>query len=281
MISEQARAKINLTLPVLKKRADGYHDLDSIMHSITLCDTVTLEKADEISLSVSGDAPAGEDNLMWQAAALFFKEMGLSGGVSMTLQKRIPSEAGLGGGSADAAAVLRGLARLYTPSMKKESLLSMAAALGSDIPFQLVGGCCRCTGRGTELFPLRPWEGLPLIVVKPDFAVSTKKAYALLDERKFSPSAGATGLCMKALEEKDFAKLSASLSNDFETALFAQDARLKDASAFLSSFSVPALMTGSGSAFFLLPDETNRSSIMAAIQNARPEWQVFSAETDR
>lgn len=279
MIIEEARAKVNLTLPVLGKRSDGYHELDSVMHSITLADTVTLEKADCLSLSVSGDAPQGQKNLMWQAAELFFKETGTPGAASMTLEKQIPSEAGLGGGSADAAAVLRGLFRLYAPPIPKARLLSMAAALGSDVPFQMEGGCARCRGRGTELAALSPWEGLPLIVVKPDFAVSTKKAYALLDEREMPSSPAATERCVKAIADRDLSLLVDSLSNDFEAVLFHEEPRLREAFRFLSSFSVPARMTGSGSAFFLLPGERDRLSLMEAIKKARPSWQIFSAET--
>ena len=113
MIIETAHAKINFTLSVGSKRADGYHSIDSLMHSISLSDRITLTKAEAITLSVTeGEAPLGRENLMVRAAERFFEETGLSGGVSMTLAKRIPSEAGMGGGSSDAAAVLRGLARL-------------------------------------------------------------------------------------------------------------------------------------------------------------------------
>ena len=109
MITEKAYAKINLTLSVGEKREDGYHEIDSVMHSISLCDEVTLTEAGGISLSIKeGLAPGGKANLMWEAAGLFFRETGFSGGVHMELVKQIPSEAGLAGGSSDAAAVLRG-----------------------------------------------------------------------------------------------------------------------------------------------------------------------------
>ena len=113
MIAEKAYAKINLTLSVGEKREDGYHEIDSVMHSISLCDEVTLTEAGGISLSIKeGLAPGGKANLMWEAAELFFRETGFSGGVHMELVKQIPSEAGMGGGSSDAAAVLRGLNRM-------------------------------------------------------------------------------------------------------------------------------------------------------------------------
>ena len=113
MIAEKAYAKINLTLSVGEKREDGYHEIDSVMHSISLCDEVKLTEAGGISLSIKeGLAPGGKANLMWEAAELFFRETGFSGGVHMELVKQIPSEAGMGGGSSDAAAVLRGLNRM-------------------------------------------------------------------------------------------------------------------------------------------------------------------------
>ena len=124
MITETARAKINLTLWVGRKRPDGYHSIDSVMHSISLSDEITLEKSNEILLTVlEGDAPAGQENLMVRAAEAFFAVTELEGGVFLTLKKRIPSGAGMGGGSADAAAVLRGLSKAYEHPLSKEDLL--------------------------------------------------------------------------------------------------------------------------------------------------------------
>ena len=141
MIIETAHAKINFTLSVGSKRADGYHSIDSLMHSISLSDHITLTKAETITLSVTeGEAPLGRENLMVRAAERFFEETGLSGGVSMTLAKRIPSEAGMGGGSSDAAAVLRGLARLYETDLSLATLARWGASLGADIPFCVMAG---------------------------------------------------------------------------------------------------------------------------------------------
>ena len=141
MITETAQAKINLTLSVGEMRSDGYHTIDSVMHSISLRDSITLERAETVSLAiVEGVAPAGKENLMVKAAELFLKEKGISGGVRMTLAKRIPSEAGMGGGSSDAAAVLRGLARLYGTGDSLKSLAAMGKALGADVPFCVLGG---------------------------------------------------------------------------------------------------------------------------------------------
>ena len=185
MITETARAKINLTLWVGRKRPDGYHSIDSVMHSISLSDEITLEKSNEILLTVlEGDAPAGQENLMVRAAEAFFAVTELEGGVFLTLKKRIPSGAGMGGGSADAAAVLRGLSKAYEHPLSKEDLLKVAARIGADVPFCVEGGASRCQGIGEILTPARAWEGLPLVIAMPPLFMPTGPAYQKLDERK-------------------------------------------------------------------------------------------------
>lgn len=279
MITETAYAKINLTLSVREKRADGYHNIDSLMHSITLADTITLEKAEGITLSLTeGDAPLGRDNLMVQAAELFFKETGISGGASMTLAKRIPSEAGMGGGSSDAAAVLRGLARMYAPHISLETLAAWGKTLGADIPFCVIGGAARCQGIGEKLTPLTPWAGLPLVITRPPISVSTGKAYGLLDRMTKRPK-NTTDEAVRALTERNPAALCASISNDFEAGLFPVEPILWETSAYLRTL-VPALMTGSGSAFFLLcKDGKEQRDLYKKIRNERPDWFAAMAET--
>ncbi len=280
MITENAYAKINLTLSVCEKRADGYHNIDSLMHSITLADTVTLEKAEEITLSLTeGDAPLGKENLMVQAAELFFKETGISGGASMTLAKRIPSEAGMGGGSSDAAAVLRGLARLYGPEISLETLAAWGKTLGADIPFCVIGGAARCRGIGEKLTPLSPWAGLPLVITRPPISVSTGKAYGLLDRMTKRPK-NTTEEAVRALRERNPVALRASLSNDFEAGLFPVEPILWETSAYLRTLTPHALMTGSGSAFFLLcEDEKEQRALYERIREERPEWFAARAQT--
>lgn len=220
MITETARAKINLTLWVGRKRPDGYHSIDSVMHSISLSDEITLEKSNEILLTVlEGDAPAGQENLMVRAAEAFFAVTELEGGVFLTLKKRIPSGAGMGGGSADAAAVLRGLSKAYEHPLSKEDLLKVAARIGADVPFCVEGGASRCQGIGEILTPARAWEGLPLVIAMPPLFMPTGPAYQKLDERK-ELSIDKTEDCLKALEERDWEGLADSLSNDFELGLF-------------------------------------------------------------
>lgn len=280
MIAEKAYAKINLTLSVGEKREDGYHEIDSVMHSISLCDEVTLTEAGGISLSIKeGLAPGGKANLMWEAAELFFRETGFSGGVHMELVKQIPSEAGMGGGSSDAAAVLRGLNRMTGQQLSLAALADMGARLGADVPFCVAGGCRRCEGIGEKLTPLAGWAGLPVVIVRPGVSISTGKAYGLLDVCP-SRRAGTAESCIKALKNKDRAVLLASLSNDFEDVLFKAEPVLGETFSYLSSLCKKTMMTGSGSAFFLMVEnEVQQRKLAAKIKEERPQWYVGTAET--
>lgn len=276
-VTETARAKVNLTLPVLGKRPDGYHEVDTVMHSITLADTVELARAGGISLEIQGEAPAGPDNLMWRAAALFMEETGTPG-AAMRLVKRLPSEAGLGGGSADAAAVLRGLDRLYGTRLGWEALCRMASRLGADVPFCIAGGCARCRGIGDVLTPLPPWPGLSLLIVKPDVSVSTAAAYGEIDRRAIA-GPDTSDAMEAALRARDRAALAAALANTFEAALFPAVPALAAAASELRAFGAPVLMSGSGSAFFLLIEGPARDEAAAAILLRHPAWFCAPAET--
>ncbi len=274
-----AHAKINLTLAVLGRRADGYHELDTIMHAISLADTVEIEKADGLSLVVeAGTAPLGQENLMMRAAACFFSEIGIAGGAVMRLWKRIPQEAGLGGGSADAAAVLRGLNCLYGNPFPLAELVRRAAVIGADVPFCVMGGAARCRGIGEILTSLSSWEGLPFLIVRPAVSVSTRAAYTALDESG-SARENKTDAAEKALREKSFSALAAAFSNDFESALFPTNPALAKASAELKAFGFPTMMTGSGSAFFVFIPAEKREAVRGEILQRHPDWYAEAAET--
>src|SRR5690606_9977672 len=153
-------AKINLTLEVLRRREDGYHEIRSIVQPIDLFDEVRLEPApDDIELSSSGmDIPSGEDNLAWKAASLYFKESGVEAGVKIDLRKKIPAGSGLGGGSGNAAAVLTGLNKMYG-AFTDDELINMSPVLGADVPLFIRPATALVEGIGEKLTPLR---GFPL-----------------------------------------------------------------------------------------------------------------------
>jgi 4-diphosphocytidyl-2-C-methyl-D-erythritol kinase len=249
MIELRAYAKINLTLDVLGLRDDGYHEIDSIVQTIGLYDSLTLERAPEMRLAVDGfEAPTDERNLVWQACVLLKERYGLAGGVSASITKRIPAQAGLGGGSSDAAAALIGTAQLYGIAPDQSELVDMAARLGSDVPFFLTGGTARMRGRGEIIEPLPDAPKLDLVIVWPGFGVSTAQAYRRLDQRT-DPSACATDKALVAVRTGDAEGLAASVSNDFEAVVLAERPELVEVKSEMQQLGAKSsLLCGSGSA---------------------------------
>ncbi|MCX5779703.1 MAG: 4-(cytidine 5'-diphospho)-2-C-methyl-D-erythritol kinase [Firmicutes bacterium] len=174
-----APAKINLTLKVLGKRPDGYHELETVMQQISLVDKIYLRRGDEGIRVTSNSSlvPDNEENLAWQAAQLLSVKFSLPAGLDIFIEKNIPIGAGLAGGSADAAAVLQGMSALYGLSLAPEEMLALGLALGSDVPFCLWGGTALARGRGEILTPLDSGPALEMVLVKPDFQLSTAEVY--------------------------------------------------------------------------------------------------------
>ena len=183
-----AYAKLNLFLSVTGTRPDGYHNIDSVMQQVTLSDTVTLEQADTVTLTVTDPRlPTDRKNLAFRAAEAFFIATGISGGVAIHLEKQIPMEAGLAGGSADAAAVLVGLNQLYNAGLSTEALCEIGGKLGADIPFCICGGTARTQGIGELLSPCTPLPPCTVLIAIGAVGVSTKEAYALVDQAPVPP----------------------------------------------------------------------------------------------
>ena len=172
-------AKINLFLEPLAKRADGYHEIVTVMQTIDLCDEVAIELTDDgIELECDHpDVPSGPENLAWRAAEAFMADAGIKLGVRIGLRKRIPPGGGLGGGSSNAAIALLGLSELTGRPLTRGQLAEVAASLGSDVPFFLCGGTALCTGRGEQVEALRPAPAFWVILVIAPFSVSTAEAY--------------------------------------------------------------------------------------------------------
>jgi 4-diphosphocytidyl-2-C-methyl-D-erythritol kinase len=187
-----APAKINLTLDVLGRRPDGYHELRSVMLAVSLADELDLEPAPDLSLEVvvegrgpapHAEVPAGPRNLVWRAAEELRLQGGYTGGARLRLRKRIPAAAGLGGGSSDAAAALRGLNALWGLGLSRARLTEVAAAVGSDVPFFLARGAALVSGRGEGVEPLvlaQRVAELPLVLARPPLAVATAQVFAAL-----------------------------------------------------------------------------------------------------
>ena len=248
----EARAKINWALAVTGRRADGYHALDMLMQEISLCDEVYAEPSDRLELRVDGsDLPADESNLVLRAAMALREAAGCTAGARLRLVKRVPSQAGLGGGSADCAAVLRLLNGLWGLGLGDAELERIGLRLGADVPFCLRGGLCRVGGIGEELTPIWPAPQAHLVVVKPDGGVPTGAAFRLWDEGLRKNSVISLDNAQKALSNGDWDALGACAGNDLQPAaerivpeIALAVARLRAEGALF------AAMSGSGSAVF-------------------------------
>lgn len=185
-LSFAANAKLNLYLDITGRRRDGYHTLETVMQSIDLADYVTVRltgEGDEVTVTCSNPLiPTDRRNICHKAAVNYFAAIGKSGGVEINIEKRIPHAAGLGGGSADAAAVLRALNTMHGDALSDEELMRVAARTGADVPFCMKGGTKLCKGIGDELTEIEPFPGRVYLVIMPDFLCDTKGAYRVYDE---------------------------------------------------------------------------------------------------
>jgi 4-diphosphocytidyl-2-C-methyl-D-erythritol kinase len=272
-----AFAKVNLRLDVLARRADGYHELRTIFQSISLHDTLHVERSRKpgIELEVLGNpalaAAPQRKNLVWRAADAFRRELKLLGGLRITLEKRIPAGRGLGGGSSDAAAALVGLLRLNKRRIAGGRLLAIAAGLGADVPFFLFGGRALGTSRGDEIYPLPDVKRQALLVVSPqDIGVNTSDAYGWLDRRLTRDSGNSKLWSFCAL---CWSPQGDHLSNDFESVVFKRHPRLaRIRRDLLRAGAAEASLAGSGSAVFGIFPNPARARRSARLF---PEDQVF------
>lgn len=170
-----AYAKLNLALKITGRQPDGYHELDMVMQEISLCDEIGIEKSD--ALSISANTPLPADNTLLRAARIFFDYTKIRGGADISIVKNIPALAGLGGGSSDAAAVLKALNTLYGTGLSSLEMIGLGRRVGADVPFFIVGGCARARGTGELLAPLENNLHLAYLLVKPPGGVGTKEAY--------------------------------------------------------------------------------------------------------
>lgn len=248
----RAYAKVNLTLDVTGRREDGLHTLDTVMQSVSLWDEIELTPGGlpGIRVQCSRDyIPVDNGNTAYRAAQYFFRKTGLRDeGLSIVIHKRIPSRAGMGGGSTDAAAVLRALNSIYGANLPMEALRELATRVGADVPFCLQGGTCRCTGIGEILEPVTELPNCFFVICKPPAGMSTLRAYALLDQYPMSRKYG-TPRMVEALEKGGLPKIAQCLQNRFEETLRLVQVRdIKK--ALLGAGAMGAVMTGSGSAVY-------------------------------
>lgn len=278
---EGAFAKINLTLDVLGKRPDGYHDLKSVMQTVSVRDDIEidLDTGKPWTLSCSReDIPSDETNLAWKAANVFFNTIGKDpNGLSIRITKRIPSQAGLGGGSADAAAVLRALNRHYGNPLSILALAELGSQVGSDVPFCTLCGTAMVEGRGERLRKLPDMPDCCFVICKPQFSSSTPELYKKLDETEI-PKHPDNQAMESALLAGDLGRVAENVYNVFDPIVTAEHLELNYIKSIFNSYGAVAYqMTGSGSAVFaIVPDFEFAAVICNMLRDNYPE--VFIAK---
>ncbi|MBQ4075776.1 MAG: 4-(cytidine 5'-diphospho)-2-C-methyl-D-erythritol kinase [Clostridia bacterium] len=250
-IEMPARAKINWNLDITGQREDGYHLLDSLMQPLALCDYLYIKKDDQLTLEIGGakQLAADDSNLVMKAARALQQYAGITQGAKMYLEKNIPMGAGLGGGSADAAAALRGLCNLWDLEIEEEELMTIGLSLGADVPFCLLDEPARAQGIGEILTPIPCKKTFPLILIQPCAALTTKEVFTAWHQGEALSSD--MGKCMQALAEGNLSLLSAHAKNGLEQVSIPMRPEIDTArQALLNHGAVMARMTGSGSVVF-------------------------------
>ncbi len=280
-------AKINLTLDVYSRLPNGFHGMSSVMQSISLFDTLEMRLIPQIAIQfsceapLSPDVPTGPENIVVRAVSLLLNHASSVGkrveyGVACHLTKMVPSQAGLGGGSSNAAAALRGLNTLLQLDFPTTDLMNMAAELGSDVPFFLHGGTALATGRGTEITPLADIPTLWMVIVKPNISVSTKWAYDQLDAVLNRASHRASARLQKAIEDKDLERIVSIQCNDFEGPVFEHHSELAWLADEMRMAGARVVhLAGSGSALYGLVDDQARAvSTAERLQRVYPHCWI-------
>lgn len=278
---EGAFAKVNLTLDVLGKRPDGYHDIQSVMQSISLRDDVQIDIGTggpwQIQCSQE-EIPRDDTNLAMKAAKVFFDTVKKDpNGLDIHITKRIPTQAGLGGGSADAAAVLRALNRYYDNPLSVMALAEVGSMVGSDVPFCTLGGTAMAEGRGERLRKLPDMPDCVFVVCKPEFSVSTPELYQKLDGKAIARRPDNRAM-ERALVSGDLSKVAENLCNVFDPVVTQEHLELNYIKSIFNTYgSVGQQMTGSGSAVFgIVSDFEYAAVICNMLRENYP--QVFIAK---
>ncbi|MGZ4031171.1 MAG: 4-(cytidine 5'-diphospho)-2-C-methyl-D-erythritol kinase [Tumebacillaceae bacterium] len=263
MWTEKAQAKINLTLDVLHKRPDGYHEVEMVMQTVDLSDHLTFTEwdKDEIVLTCTAPyIPLDERNLVYQAAHLVKRTFGVEKGIRIHIDKRIPVAAGLAGGSSDAAATLRGLNKVWELGQSLDQLAELGAKIGSDVPFCIYGGTAIARGRGEKIEHLPKVCPTWVVLVKPPIAVSTAEVYGRLRADEIEEHPDTAGM-VEALVTGDVQQISAKMGNVLEQVTFGMYPEVERIKQQLLKFGAQgALMSGSGPTLFALVERESKAT---------------------
>lgn len=287
-IEQLGFSKINIGLAITGKRDDGYHNIDSIFQSIRLADSIYFAKhhsvvfsgiAPELPQYIQDLIPYDERNLALKALRELQAYTGCKAGAAIHLLKRVPAAAGLGGGSADAAAMLLGLNKFWDLHLTTDELMTLGAKLGSDVPFLLKGGTARGTGRGEKLMYHSSPEPHWLLLVKPEVSVSTAAAYGHYKGQSKASSDTITTV-LSHLKNNDLYAAFTSSANTFEELLFPDHEELISCKEFFTSRGYPTIMTGSGPTMVVLLDKATQAlALQEEIKNAGHNWLSLITKT--
>ena len=271
-VKVKAYAKINLLLDICAKRTDGYHDLFMIMQSIGIYDTVCVSRIKGRNIEIScdvDDIPLDNKNIAYKAAEAFFEAAKIrkpSRGIHIDIQKKIPHAAGLAGGSADGAAVIVALNKLYDKNFSDEELCKIGAKIGADVPFCIVGGTQLAQGIGEVLTKVKPLRKCDIVLAKPDFGVNTGIAFSEFDTNGKSHSPDCLGM-LKAVQSRDLADISSRLENVFEQFIEVPN-RVDMREVMRNSGALGVCMSGSGPTIFAIFDDSEKAE--NAAENIKP-----------
>ena len=279
-----ARAKINLGLDVIRRREDGYHDLRMIMQTLKLHDVLNIKKTEgkETTLSINTDClSAGPDNLVCKAASLFLQEEGIESGLEISLIKNIPMAAGLAGGSADAAAVLRGLNELFDCGLSDRELRKMGVKIGADVPYCLMGGTALAEGIGEILTPLKEAPGLFAVLAKPSADISTGYVYGHLNIPALKSHPDIDGQ-IEAIRNGDIRKLTDKMENVLETVTIPACPVIADIKKRMIELGAAgSMMSGSGPTVFgLFETEEAAGNCAERLKKEMPDLTVILTAFD-
>ncbi len=273
----KAYAKINLSLDITAKRDDGYHLLDTVMQSISLCDEVTIEKNSSGKINLSSNEkniPLDKKNTAYKAAKLILDYGNITEfGVDIHIEKHIPSEAGMGGASADAAAVIRGMIKLFSLDIPVSKQIELATKVGADVPFCLIGGTKRCEGIGEIMSDAPILPNCNIVICKPQIGVSTPKAFSLWDSGNVQFFK--TDNMINALKGGNIKDIACNLSNVFDELLDIEEVQ-NIKKTMIKSGALGAVMTGSGSAVYGIFDSVDNARVAA--HNLQSFGKVFIAQ---
>lgn len=270
LIKLEAFAKINLFLEVCEKRPDSYHNIDSIMQSVTLCDIVTVKKSNDIILSNTANLPNDSSNLAYKAAKLFFEYTGINSGAEIHIEKNIPISAGLAGGSTDAAAVLKGLNAIYSSGIDEDTLCELGAKLGADVPFCIKGGTFQTKGIGDIFTPCKALPDCWVVISKKGEGVSTPYAYSEIDKLRFDncTSFKTSDDIISSLSESDLTNICNNVYNIFEEVVCPIRPLVNEQKQILNEHNaLCSMMSGSGpSVFGFFGDRQDAESALSELQ---------------